>query len=159
MCTYAGVPALKCTGVHFMWDFHTYNCSHAISSCCYIRYFVGYFARAEVVINDQYSNIGGDSSDCPTYINGKCFSCPSDCTMTSTAISGDSDFVCNCKCADGSETKCIVANAPAPLAEEYQAKLEEGKEKLAEGQEKLAEGREKLAEEQKKLEEAKQMMG
>jgi len=117
------------------------------------RYFVGYFARAEVVIG------GGDSSDCPTYINGKCFSCPSDCTMTSTAISGDSDFVCNCKCADGSETKCIVANAPAPLAEEYQAKLEEGKEKLAEGQEKLAEGRKKLEEEQKKLEEAKQMMG
>jgi predicted nuclease with TOPRIM domain len=72
---------------------------------------------------------------------------------------GGPDFVCNCNCDDGSQKKCIYSDAPAPVAEKYKEKLEEGQQKLEEGQQKLEEGQQKLEEGQQKLQEAEQKLG
>jgi len=103
--------------------------------------------------------IGGDNSDCSIFTDGLCISCPPGCQVRATGTPGGTDFVCNCKCDDGSQKKCVTSDAPAPVAEKAKEKLEESKQRLEESKEKLEESKEKLEESKEKLEESKEKLG
>ena len=96
----------------------------------------------------------GDDDGCSLFVDGKCISCPSGCSLRSTGTPGSSDFKCECSCDDGTKS-CITSDASGPVAEQAQQKLEESKEKLEESKQKLEESKEKLEESKQKIEESK----